>query len=84
MELYFGFDHDHGQSSTNGLDEFGHFGEFDPACRGKVVHYVEDSEVIYDGIPPRRLLEALAAGQEESDNGLVEPEIPSEPLDQSE
>ena len=61
MDLFFGFDHLHGQPNANGSDEFGHFGEFDPDCGGKVIHYVEDFGIIYDGIPPKRILDALAA-----------------------
>ena len=49
MKDYFGFNHKHGQPGEPGFDEHGHFGNFDEACDGNVIHYVSgEFDMIYD------------------------------------
>ena len=52
INLYFGFNHEHGPPGEDGFDENGHFGVHDRDCDGRVIHFVEDPGIIFDGPLP--------------------------------
>lgn len=59
MDLYFGYDHEHGEPNTGHFDEHGHFGKIED-CEGRVIHYAEEGTVL-DALPEEKKSYKLTA-----------------------